>query len=48
MVLHGKNNEEKKEDFIFIPNDFEVENAGRIDANDTSDHDMIYADIRRK
>jgi|GEM_PF-4870408 endonuclease/exonuclease/phosphatase family protein len=45
---HGKNNEEKKEDFIFIPNDFEVENAGRIDANGTSDHDMIYADIRRK
>lgn len=45
---HGKNNEEKKEDFIFIPTDWQVENAGKIDANGTSDHDIIYADIRRK
>lgn len=45
---HGPNGEEATLDHIFIPKNWEVENVGIIDSRNTSDHDIIYTDVRRR
>lgn len=45
---HGKHGEEATLDHIFIPKDYKIENAGTIDSNGISDHDAIFADIKKR
>jgi len=45
---HGKHGEEATVDHIFIPNNWKVENAKVISLKGISDHDAIYANIRKK
>ena len=44
---HGKNGEEAAFDHIFVPSNWQIENAGIISSQGTSDHDIIYADVSR-
>lgn len=45
---HGNNGEETTVDHIFIPNNWKIENAGIISSNGTSDHDALFAEVRRR
>ncbi len=45
---HDKSGNEAALDHIFIPKNWKVEDAGIIDSKGTSDHDMIYANIKQK
>lgn len=45
---HGKNGEQKQEDYIFVPKDWSIEDAGIINSENTSDHDIVYASVRQK
>ena len=47
-MWHGKNNEGKSLDHIFVSKDFDIENAGIISSMETSDHDVVYATVSRK
>ena len=38
----------KNLDHIFVPNNYSIEDAGIISSENTSDHSLIYANIRRK
>ena len=45
---HGNNGEETNVDHIFVSNEYEVQDKGVISSNGISDHDILYADIRKK
>jgi len=45
---HGKNGEEATFDHIFVPKDWKIEDAGIIDSMGTSDHNAVFADIKKR
>lgn len=45
---HGINGEKAQLDHIFIPKNWEIENAEIINLKGTSDHDAICVDIKRR
>lgn len=45
---HGNNGEASSVDHIFIPKNWEIKNAGIIDSKGTSDHDAIFAEVKRR
>jgi endonuclease/exonuclease/phosphatase family metal-dependent hydrolase len=44
---HGKN-QETTVDHIFVPKTWQIEDAGIISSNQTSDHDIIYASVKKR
>ena len=45
---HGNDSEKASIDHIFVPKNWQVENAGIIDSKGTSDHDVVFAEVRRR
>lgn len=45
---HGNNGEESAVDHIFIPKNWQIEKAGIINSNETSDHDVLFAEVIKK
>lgn len=43
---HGKNGEETTIDHIFVPKNWKVEDAGKIDSMGTSDHDLAFVNVK--
>ena len=45
---HGNNGEATTVDHIFIPKNWQVENAGIINSKGTSDHDVLFAEVTKR
>lgn len=45
---HNKKGDDKALDHIFIPSNWDINDAGIIDSKETSDHDFIYVDVKEK
>ena len=45
---HGNNGESASIDHIFIPRNWQIEEAGIINSNGASDHDILFTKVRRK
>ena len=45
---HGNNGEESAVDHIFIPKNWKIEKAGIINSNETSDHDVLFAEVKKR
>lgn len=47
-TFYGNDGTSKEVDHIFLPNDWEVENAGVIDTHGISDHKAIYVETKKR
>lgn len=45
---HGSYGRSACVDHIFVSNDYEIQDKGIINSNGVSDHDIVYADIKKK
>lgn len=48
MTWYGKDGSEKRIDYIFVPNSWQVEKAGIISSMNTSDHAIVFADVKQR